>query len=552
MRIALVNCKGPEGTMISIPQGILQLSAEAKAKHHEVDIIDYNYTNLPVSYNSLVKYDMVGLSAMSTQLPHAKEIAESINNRTKIIWGGIHALLDPLSILAEYPDHIVVSGEGEVPLIDILDTYENRQSMEWLLKQPGICAIEKGKPVVNKPYYLSNIDDLEDINYYDLPNLEAYLDVYDAWFAKNVRMLLVLVARGCPYNCSFCINAVHRKHGGKYRTESIEKIRRESEKVIKEFNIPFIQPRDELFFSNKKLVDGWLEFVREYNLLWPANCRFDFFRENQITADYLEDIIEAGCYSLGMSIESGNEQVRNNLLNKQLTDNQINHAIDILNQGAGRKITLGSSFVLFFPGDTRQNRIDTIKWMDRLSSFTNVIFSGPQIYRSYPGTDLYKTEVNAYHGGDISGYIKMLSYDGTEKSLASSPEAFFYSLMLPVYFDHRFRKLILTSNENEPVCWEVSEEPNTICPPDLYWTMGIIRLRIKLDFWYFFFDPIVLPWIYQSLINENSIISRLRKLSRKLKETIFNFNWIFHWIRKLTPRNIYTIIKKQIEKKKSG
>jgi anaerobic magnesium-protoporphyrin IX monomethyl ester cyclase len=548
MKIALVNCKGPQGTMISIPQGILQLSAEAKARNHQVDIVDYNYIELPVSYDSLAKYDLVGLSTMSTQLPHAQEIADSIGNRAKIVWGGIHALLDPQSILSQYPDHLVVSGEGEVPLIDILDTYENRQSMEWLLARPGICAMQDGKPVINIPYYLPSIDDLEDINFYDLPNLEAYLDVYDAWFAKTIKMLLVLVARGCPYNCSFCINSVHRKHGGKYRVKSIEKIRRESIKVIEEFNIPFIQPRDELFFSNKKLVAGWLEFVREYNLLWPANCRFDFFREGHITADYIENLVESGCYSLGMSVESGNEQVRNSLLNKELSDSQIDHAIDVLEKSAGRKMTLGSSFVLYFPGDTRQNRIDTIKWMDRLSQRTNVIFSGPQIYRSYPGTDLYKTEVNVFQGGDISGYVEMLSYDGTEKSLASSPEAYFYSNMLPVYFNYRFRKVILTSGENEPPTWEVSDEANTICPPDLYWVMGIIRLRLKLNFWFLFIDPKVLPWIHQLIIEDKSIIGQLRKLGRQLKSTLFNRIWMSYQVGRLTPRRIYHGIRRRLEK----
>lgn len=534
MKISLISCKGPEGTMTSLPQGLLQLTAELNAGGHSVDIIDYNYLPVPSSYDHLEKYDLVGLSVMSTQLPHAVQIADAINNKVKIVWGGIHCLLDPSSILNSYPSHYVITGEGETPLLQFIEYLEGHQSKEWLEQQPGICFRSNDKIITNRPYYIKDINKLHDINYYDLPNLEIYLQQHEYFFRQPVNLLHILVARGCPFNCNFCINSLHRKYGGSYRIKSIEKIRRESEQVIKDFNIKFIQPRDECFFTNKKLLDDWLEFVRGKDLLWSANCRFDYFRDNYINTSFLQELVDSGLYSLGMSVEAGSEDTRINVLNKRIRNNQIYHAIDTIKKSVGKKLVLATSFIAYFPGDSQKNRIEILKWMDYLSKHANTVFSGPQIYRSYPGSKLYENE-NLKYTGNIDYYLNDIDFTGTSKKIKNKLNSYFFSDFIIEYFNRQTKFLNIKPSVNGKPNWDLNIDNDQKSKRDImYYLMVSVRLRLRLNFWFLFIEPTLIPWIYFRYPNFMIFINRLksyavvlrnpRHLITNIQKRIFNVN----------------------------
>ena len=190
MKIGLINPKPLLSPDVAIPQGLLSISAELKRNGYKCEIIDYCNPDVKESYSHLNKFDVIGLSVMTTQLHHAAAIAEKLDKHVKVVWGGIHCLLNPLSILNKFKNQFVISGEGEIPLVKLLDYFDGKETYESLINQKGVC-LHNGQPIINKPYFIKQPDSLADIDFYDLPMLEKYIYknlyyVYIHYFAIKV------------------------------------------------------------------------------------------------------------------------------------------------------------------------------------------------------------------------------------------------------------------------------------------------------------------------------------------------------------------------------
>ena len=503
MNICLVNPRGVSKSGASIPHGLLQLAAELKAHGHEFAIVDFNNPDIPLEYEKLKRYDVVGLSVNTLQLGHAVEIAQSLGTSSRVIWGGIHCLLDPLSILNRFPKHFVVRGEGEIPLLNLANYLDDRNNLDWLREQDGVCFMDGGKPIINKAFFNSNLDKLNDIDYYCLPEFERYL-YSDFYYTTNrVSSLGILVSRGCHWSCTFCINSLLAKHGGIYRTKSIEKIRRETEKIIDDFNIQFVNPSDEDFFLNKVLLKPWMQYAKEKGFFWAANCRYNYFVDSIINKNRLSDLMDHGLFAIGMSIEAGDENIRNEILKKKVSDSHIENAIKIIKDTVGDHLAVNTSFIVNFPGDTRDSRIKMLKIMNRLSREINITFSGPQAYRPYPGSELYDKGIK-YKEGDLDFYIKGTAASGSLNAVLDN-ETYFYTHVARVFFNSRFRfyRYSMAKDGRGYLAIDTSGKKTGI----VRWLLAAVikvlfmpvTIRLHRDYWRMFIEPLAVGWIAKTM-----------------------------------------------------
>lgn len=493
MKLCLINPKGGNVSYLPLPHGLLQLKAVMKANGIDCDILNCNDNSIKYSIDSLNKYDVIGLSVMTPSLRHAVEIVDQLKPNIKVVWGGVHALFDPLSIVERYHDHYVISGEGEFPLVKLFEFFKGEKTKDWLSEQSGISFYDK-RPVINPPFFMKDINVLPDINYYDLPNFERYLHQKISYFSDlEMLNLSILVSRGCSWNCSFCINSILRQHKGFHRTKTIEKIRRETEKIIDDFDIKMVSPTDEDFFANLNFVDKWKMYAKEKGFLWGANGRYNYFKETMINEDRLKDYVDNGLLVMSMGLEAGSEELRDKIINKKVSNDDIYKAIEIINNSVGRRLTINSGIIFDFPGDTQQNKIESIKWMDYLSKKINIIFTGPNIYRAYPGTKLYEKEPQ-HKLGDIDYYLQNIDESGTLKE-KTGYKATFYTRGLGRLFSSRcsFFKLI---NEDH---LSASNNKYIVLPPKRsivnFLIFLPIRVRIRFNFWKFFIDPYLIGFV---------------------------------------------------------
>lgn len=495
MKVALVSPKIGKlrAGNLRIPQGILSLSAVAKSKKCQCDILDYNKHDYGVDI--LKKYDLVGFSVLTSQLAHAAYLANTIVKNTKIVWGGIHCLFDPLSILRRYPGTFVISGEGEIPFSNFIDYLSgDRTDIDGIA---GLSYSSKGEFKIKEPSFLKDINILPDIDYYDLPGLEEYLyvDIDLLYFKKKMRTLEIVTSRGCFWDCSFCINSIFRKHKAFHRSKTFDKIKREIKKPIDDLKIEVLIPADDDFFSNKRLVSEWSSYTKDKGLLWRGSCRYGYIGRAGLESHDLKQLAKSGLYEIAMGIEAGDEGLRNKVLNKALKDADIINAVNVINKSKA-DIVVNTSFIAYFPGDTEKNRIKMIKLMDFLSKNLNSNFSGPQIYRVYPGSKLADIE-NKNVANDLSYYLDNLTFDGWLKSALKQDEdeLLFFSTVLAHFFNTRFNTICRF--ENNQVRKTDSKGCGLLVRLLMSMLMVTVTVRLKTNYWRFFIEPRYIGKLYR-------------------------------------------------------
>ena len=494
MKVCLVNPTGVENTNASYPHGIIALHAALKDVGHEVEIFDCCLPDQDPSSDYLNSFDVVGISVMTTQLLHGMEIAKNLNKNVRVVWGGIHCLFDPLSLVIRFHDHYVIGGEGEAPMVKLLDYFEGKEDFEAIREHKGISFYHQDQPVINDPHFHKHLDKLPDINYYDLPQLERY--VYDNQFfstgSKKIPTLEIVTSRGCVWDCTFCINTIYKSHRAFHRGKSIEKIRREADPIIRDFDIEAVFPRDEDFFANTQLIDPWIDYAKEKGFFWGASARYNYFKPKFITQEKLKTMVDSGLIYLGMAIEAGEEDIRNRIIEKSLKNEEIFKTVEDVKASVGDGVLVNTSFIVDFPGDTHENKVETIKLMDFLSKNLNMILSGPQVYRAYPGTTLYDLE--HHESGDVNYYLDNVNAEG-ETEVEMNWSSYFYAYALSYYYnwDTRF----YSRPPGSPKHFKKPIIPKAGIGKFLFKCLLVtIALRIKFNYWKFFYEPPVIGWVW--------------------------------------------------------
>jgi len=214
----------------------------------------------------------------------------------------------------------------------------------WWKRPDG--SIERGEL---RP--LMDLDTLPfpDREVYDYPNLHH----------ERRGEATMMVSRGCPYACTYCCNEalrmVYRGLGKPVRFRSVPLVIAELRQVLEHY--PFVQ---RFVFDDDILPlrrDWFREFAAAYRreIGRPFACNL---RPNLADEEIVTLLREAGCEEVRFGIESGNDEIRNSLLNRQLSREEIARAIDLCHR-AGMKVFAFN--IVGFPGETVAQMLDTVK-----------------------------------------------------------------------------------------------------------------------------------------------------------------------------------------------
>jgi len=151
----------------------------------------------------------------------------------------------------------------------------------------------------------------------------------------------------------------------------------ELEIVKKTYGMESIYFADDLFVWNK----NWLkEFAPKYlekiGLPFMCTCRADMIDEERI--QYLK---EAGCHSVTFGVETGNDKLRNEILNKNVTNEQIKYAAHLF-KNAG--IIFQTSNMFCLPGESVEDAIKTIDLNIEIGTTSSM----SAIFMPFPKTEL--------------------------------------------------------------------------------------------------------------------------------------------------------------------
>ncbi|MDD4877044.1 MAG: radical SAM protein [Dehalococcoidales bacterium] len=387
------------------PLGLALLAAVLERAGYQVTVLDANALKLqPEDVVPLVsEADVVGLTAMTPTISTAIATARCLKKAypdLPIILGGVHATLLPKETLVTAPEiDIIVRGEGEETIIELLQALEHRQPLS------GIAGISyrKDDEVVSNPARSKNID-LD-----SLPFLAYHLLPWRSYrphppHGRRLPFAAIITSRGCPYRCSYCSKPIF---GNKFRGQSPARVADDVSYYKSKFGIKEFAFYDDVFTLDKKRAYAIADEMIKRGLKVDWTCET---RVNLVDKELLRHIKQAGCYSIAYGIESGSQEILN-ILDKDTTLEQAEEAVR-LSQEVGLQ-TIGY-FMIGSPGESPETIEQTIQFAKK----TKLDFAQFSVTTPFPGTKLYNLYLDGRKGDNIPWESFVYASSGSGRELA--------------------------------------------------------------------------------------------------------------------------------------
>jgi anaerobic magnesium-protoporphyrin IX monomethyl ester cyclase len=322
------------------------------------------------------KPNVIGFTSTSHSFPLIQRIAKwakEVEKDILTVCGGVHVTINPEEALLSSELDVVVCGDGEYPMKVLVE--------RWIAQ--GVIPDENGvwyrganRIVKNGLSAVSNLDELPDPDW----ELFDYMNLDEG--SRGIGGLML--SRGCPYQCAYCCNHkiadIYRKNNAEYvRFKSVDKSISEIKNFINKF--PLIHT---LYFDDDILPlrkQWFIEFAGRYKkgINKPYWCNI---RPNLVNEEIVDAFYNSGCLRVGIGIESGNENIRNQILKRNISEQTIINAAALLKK---KKIYVFSFNMVGLPGETKEELLDTI----RLNAKLGVDKMQCSVFYPYKHTALY-------------------------------------------------------------------------------------------------------------------------------------------------------------------
>ncbi|MCI0515186.1 B12-binding domain-containing radical SAM protein [candidate division KSB1 bacterium] len=331
-------------TLISLDRelyciGVRTLSACLRQAGHEVQVIfmvpatvanardkfraPYPASVLQGLRDRCADSDIIGISLMANQMLFAIQITEFLKSqavRGLIVWGGIEPTVEP-EVCLEYADCVCL-GEGEAAIVELAANLENEtarlQIQNFWFKTPDGIVRNPVRP------FIQNLDELPFPDYscqnHWIASQEQLEPLTIAKFARfsgerfrnrgTGILYMFMTSRGCPYNCSFCCNAVYRelypnqKH---LRFRSVRNVLDELKQIQRE-----VAPIEYVYMVDDNFTSRPMAELKAFCEQYKAEIGLPFFCQISpltITAERMELLLAAGCTKITMGVETASERI---------------------------------------------------------------------------------------------------------------------------------------------------------------------------------------------------------------------------------------------------
>lgn len=324
--------EGFNTSLIHISSDINEDYLRSKIERHNPDLLAFSYISL--TFDQIKKF--VG---WTSDLPIPK------------IHGGMHPTMSPEETISVDGIDVICLGEGEETLRDYCHALENGGSIHdipnlWIKQANGSIRKNPVRPLIE------NLDSLPPLDYeiFDYPALSD---------AIELGQLTVQASRGCHFKCTYCgNNYLYKMYPNKnryLRSFSVDWVIDEIEGGLKKY--PFL--------TNVRFVDDTLtndpnwfeEFTHKYkhriNLPFSGNDR-----PENLTQDIVKMLKEAGCFSLDVGIENGDNMFRRKIMKRFMRDEQIIGAFHKLRQA---DIKTNAFNIFGMVDETKEVTLETVK-----------------------------------------------------------------------------------------------------------------------------------------------------------------------------------------------
>jgi radical SAM PhpK family P-methyltransferase len=269
-------------------------------------------------------------------------------------------------------DIYVISSEGETTLAKVMERLRVGAALDGI---PNIATRGEGDSFDFHPL------ETERNELHDEP-----ID-YPLFGAEAIgRFVSLRTAKSCPFECSFC---GFPQRAGKYVYTGVDIVERELDAIAELGTVSTLTFLDDTFNVPKGRFKSVLRLMidRGYGFRWNS-----FYRSDHGDAETIELMAESGCEGVFLGIESGCDRILE-LMNKSARKRHYASAINKFHEVG---ITTYGSFIIGFPGETRDSVFETMDFIEAHAP----TFYRAQLFYLDPATPVWRDrEKLGVHGG---------------------------------------------------------------------------------------------------------------------------------------------------------
>lgn len=355
---------------------------------------------------------IVGISLMSNYYHQSVQLTEALRARGSsfVIWGGVHATLQPDECLA-YADAIAV-GEAEESMVDLADCWASggdcaRVAGFWF-RRDGAIIHGPARPLLQDLDTLPLPDyALEDqfilhegrVKPAD-PSLLAHYFAYNPTTGPGVLTYQTMSTRGCPHNCTYCCNNALRSAYPEqqyFRRRSIGHL--VAELVSVKQQMPFVNGValvDDTFFARPEAE------IAAFSARYGEQIGFPLYviaSPATLTRAKMRLMVEAGLRHVGFGIQTGSPRTLD-LYNRTALNRRVLEAARIIHEFRPAVPKPWYDLILDNPYETDEDLLDTLRLLEqlprpyRLHVFSLTFFPGTALLEKARADGLLNEQAN--------------------------------------------------------------------------------------------------------------------------------------------------------------
>jgi len=235
---------------------------------------------------------------------------------------------------------VVVTGEGESTLVELLDVLSNRRPAP-MSSIAGVCLRDaQGRVLRTRPREMMRDLDSVPRPAWDLVDIERYRRL---WKERHGHFSMnIVTTRGCPYHCNWCAKPIY---GQRYAARSPEHVVEEIAWLKATYRPDHLWIADDIFGLKPGWIERFADGIVRQAVRTPYKC---LLRADGVTEPVVRALALSGCRTAWIGAESGSQDILD-AMEKGTRVDQIYEAARRL-KAAG--IEVGFFLQFGYPGET--------------------------------------------------------------------------------------------------------------------------------------------------------------------------------------------------------
>ena len=325
--------------------GISMVGAVLRERGNKVQALDMRFSSVnDEDFKSKLQaadVKVVGFTVTNWDVLEAVRLASIVkayNPEIKTVFGGPQASLCPNETIAYNDVDVVVKGEGEGPIVALLEALENDLPLRDVA---GLTFKDSdGKIIHTNPSQI--IKDLSSLPWpaYDLFDLKRY-------FAFGERKMGITGSRGCPFGCTFCTSYSVMGKATRYRDpdDVLAEIKYWNETA----QVTHFQFQEDNFLGSRSKARAFLDALEKNPL--PITYALEVgVRADALTPEICQKLKKTGCAAVAIGVESSDPEVLK-LVDKGEDIETITKGIRAAKEAG---LFIKGYFIVGLPGDSKE------------------------------------------------------------------------------------------------------------------------------------------------------------------------------------------------------